>query len=101
MKQIPLTQGLYALVDAADYELLAKYSWHAKPDRNTVYARTRIPGGGPRMLMHRLLTGAQSGQLVDHINGNGLDNRRANLRLCTAAENIRNKQRKLNRVAQT
>lgn len=89
-----------ALVDAADLHLLSKcFSWtpHRNRARN-VYAMGyyRAPDGArARVLMHRLLLGAQ-GQLVDHINGDGLDNRRCNLRLVDPAQNVLNRRNNRN-----
>lgn len=89
-REIPLTQGKVALVDAADYETLAQWKWRAERGGHTFYAGC---GGGtyPRMSMHRIIMGDPKGMLVDHINHNGLDNRRSNLRICTRAENGRNR----------
>jgi hypothetical protein len=89
---IPLTRGLWAIVDESDYEWLSKYSWQAvHTRRGLMYARRRM--NGKRVSMHRLLVDAEE---VDHINGNTLDNRRCNLRPATHAQNIRNSARKGN-----
>jgi hypothetical protein len=88
-KLIPLTQGKFAIVDAADYEWLNQYKWHVVRHENTCYAETQIEGKSVKM--HRLKTRAPGGLFVDHINHNGLDNRRSNLRLCTNQENIFNR----------
>lgn len=94
---IPLTQGLYALVDGKDYEWLAQYNWHAAKDRNTFYAyrciRT-LEGKQKRKPMHQDILGRVPNLETDHINHNGLDNRRVNLRLVTTAENQQNQRPK-------
>lgn len=89
--QIPLTRGLIALVDAEDAELVGAFQWHIHESTNgLLYARRETrPRGG--QLMHSLILAAAS--LVDHRNGNGLDNRRANLRAATASENMRNRRK--------
>lgn len=85
--EIPLTRGFVALVDAEDApDVLAAGKWHVLNDR---YAMRHFPGGRATA-MHTFLTGWP---LVDHINGDGLDNRRANLRQATHAENMRNRRR--------
>lgn len=98
MPTIPLTQGYEALVDAADLPIVASYSWFAhKNSAGKVYAATAVyPGGGRRVFlrMHRLLTSAAPGQPVDHRNGDGLDNRRDNLRICTVSQNMQNSRAK-------
>jgi len=96
---IPLTQGYQTTVDAEDYaDLLAAGPWQALIDdrTGTVYARRRVrdddSGRYYGQLMHRyLLPGVE---VVDHHNGNGLDNRRANLRPSTVTENNRNRRRR-------
>ena len=86
---IPLTRGLHALVDAEDYEWLNQYQWYAAiSNRGIFYARRNSPDGV--VSMHRLIMQAPEGMVVDHINGNGLDNRRCNLRICTQYENALN-----------
>lgn len=91
--EIPLTRGYVALVDDADAELVSQYRWHPKLDRNITYAQstTRVTEAPKTTIrMHRLILGATPGVEVDHINHDGLDNRRSNLRLCTRSQNMRN-----------
>ncbi len=89
MKEIPLTQGLVARIDDGDYESLAAFRWSAhRSGGSVVYARRRTLLGEclptRHITMHRLLI---PGVEVDHRNGDGLDNRRSNLRVATHAEN--------------
>lgn len=91
MKKIPLTQGKSALVDDEDFERLNHWKWHAAEDGNTFYARSRKGGlSKTQVPMHRDIIGAKTGQIVDHIDGNGLNNQKSNLRICTNSENILN-----------
>ena len=90
--EIPLTQGLKAIVSEADAAVVRAYRWHAVKARATFYAATRPNDVG--LYMHRLVMGVQGkgrDVVVDHRNFNGLDNRRENLRLCTTAENLRHR----------
>ena len=96
MKEIKLTQNKIALVDDEDYELASSKKWYAAKDHNTYYALSKesIGNGKVKTLrLHRFLLDAKIGQEIDHENGNGLDNRRENLRFCTHAENIKNSHR--------
>lgn len=96
MKKIPLTRGQFAIVDDIDYERLSAYKWHAREAPRTWYAGRSINKPGlPRrsVLMHREVLGAAKGVGVDHINHNGLDNRRSNLRLATQKDNSRNQRK--------
>jgi hypothetical protein len=94
--EIPLSRGLVALIDTVDADLIGQWKWYAlKTSRHQkaphFYAVRNSPRGeGKRHLipMHRVIVGASKGKDVDHINGNTLDNRRANLRLATRAQNI-------------
>jgi hypothetical protein len=88
-KEIPLTKGAVALVDEEDYAWLSAYRWHAHGRR---YAARWANEDGKRRLvyMHRQILGTGPGEQTDHKNGDGLDNRRENLRFCTSAENLRN-----------
>lgn len=93
MREIELTQGLYALVDDEDYEELNKFKWHAVKFRNSYYAARSVtlPNGKTRkLLMHQQIIGKKDGYVIDHINGNGLDNRRCNLRHVTIRQNGQN-----------
>ena len=85
---IPLTHGLYAQIDACDYHLVAGKHWHAtsRRDGKGHYA---VSTGGTRM--HRLILGAHGAEIVDHINGDGLDNRRKNIRKGTQSQNCVNR----------
>lgn len=93
-RRIPLTQGKYAIVDPDDYRHLCKYKWCAVRDGRQFYARRsfRTKEGRKRnMPMHRQVLKVAAGLLIDHINRDGLDNRKANLRPATAAQNARNR----------
>lgn len=96
MKRIPLTQGKFATVDNADYVYLRKYKWHTKTHNGTRhYAARQIKITGDRQItvrMHRQILGLTNSPRVwvDHKNGNGLDNRKCNIRKCSPAENARN-----------
>jgi len=89
MKAIELTQGKYALVDDDLYEELSRYKWYYKlgyAARNDYIA----PYTQITVRMHRFVINAPKGIMVDHINGNMLDNRKINLRLCNSSENQAN-----------
>lgn len=98
MKLITLTQGLAATVDDDDFEALSAHKWYATQARLLYYAARAIPisEGGGKILMHRLLFDFPKGMSIDHIDGDGLNNCRANLRLATHAENMRNRGRQKN-----
>ena len=89
--EIPLTRGKVAIVDEADYLPLLKYAWCAvKPHITSIwYAQTRI--GTKCVYMHTILMQPVAGvEVVDHRNGDGLDNTRRNLRICTNQQNVCN-----------
>ena len=94
---VPLTQGLVALVDQEDYDRVAAFKWAASRTKEgfTWYGQRSVwTGSGYRtVLLHRFILDAPSGRQVDHINGDGLDNRRANLRLATGSQNAANRVR--------
>jgi len=94
VRKIPLGDGLYAYVDAADYEWLSQWPWHA---HSGGYAG-RIENG-KCILMHRQIMQPPKGMIVDHVNRNHLDNTRTNLRLSTRAENARNAGKRRNTVS--
>lgn len=92
-RRIPLTRGEYAIVDQADFEKLKQHKWHLTIDRWNKYAKRSARKGNKRCrcAMHRVVTNAPDGLFVDHINHNGLDNRKANLRIVTSQQNSWNK----------
>jgi len=91
MKELELTDGQVTYVDDEDYGRLSELSWHPVRGKYTTYARAYDRETGGAIYMHREITGAQRGQDVDHLNHNGLDNRRCNLRVCTRQQNMRNR----------
>lgn len=85
MAEIQLTQGKVAIVDSEDSVELSKYKWYFA---SAGYACRRKDG--VIVYMHREITGALRGEVVDHINHDTLDNRRSNLRRCTQSQNMAN-----------
>ena len=97
MKKIELTQGKTTLVDDEDYEMLSKFKWHAIKQRNTYYASRALLEKQPRPAkigMHRELMKLEltsnPDKQVDHIDGDGLNNQKLNLRLVTKRGNQQN-----------
>lgn len=87
MKKIKLTRNKFAIVDDKDYPILSASKWYCT---NAGYAQRDLYSERKKILMHRFILGAGSGESVDHINGNKLDNRRLNLRLCSQSNNCKN-----------
>ena len=94
MKTIPLTKGYVAMVDDSDYEMLVKFEWCVNVNRNAIYARRGSPrckGKQDEVKMHQVIMNTPKGMQVDHIDGNGLNNQRANLRVVTNRQNCMNR----------
>lgn len=90
--KVNLTQGKQAQVDRQDYKMLSKYRWQYLPCKwHEGYATTSIKG--KTIYMHRIILGLKKGEQADHINHNGLDNRRSNLREVTQHQNNGNLRR--------
>jgi len=88
LRRIALTKGKFATVDAADYEWLKDFRWHATCARGRYYAATVIDGKS--ISMHRMIMNPPDGLVTDHIDGDGLNNPRFNLRNCTPEQNRQN-----------
>ena len=92
MKEIPLTGGNFAIVDDEDHERVSKNKWQLNSRHGVkdpiFYARAKI--NTKIVQMHRVILNAKNGQYIDHINGNGLDNRKCNLRFATRSQNLMN-----------
>lgn len=81
---------LKAIVDDEDYLKVVRHSWYAQVEKGkNTYAVSRI--GGKLIRMHRLILGAKKGEIIDHQDHDGLNNRRSNLRLCTNGQNLHNR----------
>lgn len=87
---VPLTRGLEAAVEVADAPLVAGFNWRASKKGRTAYAARMDPVRG-WVSMHRDILSPPIGLHVDHRDGDGLNNRRCNLRIATAAQNNQNK----------
>ncbi len=103
-RKIPLSKQKFAIVDPEDYDRLMQYRWHAREGRHTFYAIHSLTNGRNEKRrnahMHHLVIEIPDGCVCDHINHNGLDNRKANLRAVTLAQNMWNRG-KIKRQART
>ena len=93
VREVPVSGGRTALIDEADYESIQHWKWSSCRKRHTfaVYRAVLEQGKSRRIYLSRFIMQAPSGLFVDHENGDGLDNRRDNLRLCTHTENNRHR----------
>lgn len=105
VREIPLTRGYVALVDEEDYERVAAFKWYVSMPTGrgrSAYAHRMIrrasDGARAPLPMHRFILNAPDGLLVDHVDGNGLNNTRANIRLCTYAQNAFNTRPRKNKA---
>lgn len=90
MKKISLTRGKFALVDDEDFERLNKFKWCAHRHRRRTYASREIRKtreDRKTSLMHREILQTPDGLDTDHIDGNGLNNQKSNLRVATRSQN--------------
>jgi hypothetical protein len=94
-RRIRLTQGKYAIVDPENYERLNRKKWYAVKEGRSFYALRNITVSKKKrpQQMHRVIMNARPGQCIDHINHNGLINRKENLRLASRAQNSWNKRK--------
>lgn len=91
MVEIELTKGKVAIVDDEDYGLIVGFSWHYCGGYATAKKKSKETNRFYHVCMNRLILGVEDSRfVVDHINGDKLDNRRSNLRVCTQAQNRRN-----------
>lgn len=104
LKPIPLTQGKLAIVDADDFERLDRFKWFLlrSTDRHLYAVRSatteeRTSGAKRVVLMHREIAGAADDEVVDHIDHDGLNNRKSNLRTCRRWQNMCNRLRDVRR----
>ncbi len=87
MLKIKLTKGKYALIDNEDFKKISSITWHCSSEGYAIHSLHKKPYA---ILMHRMIMKTPQGKDTDHINGNRLDNRKHNLRICSRSENLRN-----------
>ena len=93
MKEIELTKGQVAYVDDEDFEWLNQWKWFTRVRGHLLYVSRYIKqpsGKRERIHMHREIMHPSVGVIIDHIDGNGLNNQKSNLRLCNKAQNKMN-----------
>lgn len=78
------------IIDNEDFQKIYNYKWYIIKSNKIYYCIGRLPNNRNLVRLHRLILSALKGQTIDHINGNGLDNRKCNLRFCTTAQNRHN-----------
>jgi hypothetical protein len=97
-KQIQLTKGKFATVDDEEFTELSKCKWHCSTIAGNLYA-ARKDKFRRTIFMHRVITNAEAGFDVDHVDGDGLNNIKSNLRVCTHSENSRNQRIRSNNTS--
>jgi hypothetical protein len=101
MKEVQLTRGKIALVDDEDYEYVSKFKWQCNTGGYAIRQLPRNGGKQKNIPMHREIICPPENLFIDHINRNKLDNRRSNLRTCTRAQNMWNKDKIRNKKNET
>lgn len=96
MKTIKLKSQDLVIIDDEDYEKVSQFKWFADKRLRTIYAKRNTPF---RIYLHRFLLNPTKTQEIDHINGNGLDNRKSNLRVSTHSQNKRNSKKYISNKA--
>lgn len=92
VKFVELSKGKVALVDDEDFERVNQYKWYAWEAGNSWYvSRNTARPNRKKVLLHRFILNIPEGVCIDHINGDGLDCRKENMRTCSHAENMRNR----------
>ena len=98
-KYIKLTQGKVAIVDDEDFELISQYKWYPMDHHNNFYARANVYKNKKRtqIKMHRLIMNVINPKVqIDHIDRDGLNNQKSNLRICTNSQNHMNEKKRKN-----
>jgi hypothetical protein len=94
VKKISLTQGKFSLVDDEDFDELNQYKWYAHKNKGGIWYVDRtikyVDEKHKTISMHRKIMDFPSGKDIDHVNHDGLDNRKCNLRVCTRSQNKKN-----------
>jgi hypothetical protein len=96
---VPLTRGCEAIIDASDAGMICQFNWRiqsAGPNHKYAGRSVKLNGHQTIILMHRFICQASPGDYIDHVNGNRLDNRRDNIRICTQSENLCNRAKQSN-----
>lgn len=90
--ELDITKKRKTIIDSEDYDKVKDYKWHLL---KTGYVATSVGGRKNKKMIyiHRLITNCPDGKVVDHINGNPLDNRKKNLRICLHIENCLNRKK--------
>jgi hypothetical protein len=94
MKEVKLTKGKVSLVDDDDFGRVSKFKWHANWNNYNWYAKRSFTGGRQESL-HHFIFGVGNGVMLDHINGESLDNRKSNLRICNKMQNAGNSRKRI------
>lgn len=88
--EIPLKNGYVAVIDLDDVETVSRYGWVLDDSKPNWYVHTCTGKERKTLRLHRLIMTPPPGKVVDHIDGNGLNNRRSNLRICSPKHNSAN-----------
>ena len=83
------------MIDDEDLGKVARFKWSSSFNGRSMYVTRQLSGGHKKLYLHRIIMEARDGEIVDHVDGNGLDNRKMNLRKCSKAENNRNRMEKV------
>jgi hypothetical protein len=98
LRKVQVSQDVYAIVDADVFAEISQFNWFLG-NRGYVVRNSTIDGKRRQILLHRQIVGPKQGNVVDHINGDKLDNRKVNLRECLHKQNIRNQKLRENNIS--